>query len=267
MEEPREKIVYRRNSLDPLNKDTRKKASLVGIDGIAKKNKVDHISMGMKDSVVDVKDMPLLPIDYQILNFLMIGSSRAEACKKFGRSDHYIKHLMKKSAAGDYLRYVVNEHKKECFAQKNDIVRDLVFRLQSASNRDAVGIIKILSELMGWVKPLEAGNSNVDINIQWSDNELNEKKVIEVPEGIKIKQDIIGDNASMMIENGDFEEVEVGRSLPEASLEEESLTNTQINNIGIWKESSNGADVDDNSEFRDFGNFDVDDSLDVEEDN
>lgn len=110
----------------------------------------------------------LNPMDYRLLNYMALGHTQTEACRKFKRSKKYISALVKKEVAQLYTLYLTEGFKEKCFAKKEDVIRDLAIRLQTATNKDAIGLAKTIASLAGWTE--NEKSTKVEININWGDD-------------------------------------------------------------------------------------------------
>lgn len=140
-------------------------------------NQVAHIDDVKEELELIKASADLKPIDYRILNYLSLGHTISEASTHFHRCIKYVVALLKKDAAQIYSFYLAEGYKDNCYARKDDIIRDLYIRFQNANNKDAIGLVKIMAELSGWTN--SSKQTNIDININWSDDPWSDNKTIE----------------------------------------------------------------------------------------
>jgi len=146
------------------------------------KNINKTIDKKVLDTVVDTNDVVafddveirtnnlLSPINMRILENYSIGYSSSKAVQLAGFVEDgvkYISRLLATEAGRQYYNNLLAKYQKESFITKEQVIKELMVRLSSAKDADAVNIIKTLNSLMGWE---EKKDNDITINLNWGDD-------------------------------------------------------------------------------------------------
>ena len=134
---------------------------------------------------IELVNRSLNQVEMRALELYTTGYARTTIEAQFKKKGLVLRFntLLRKPEAKEYILKLLDEYKQQSFTNKNELIRVLKLRLESASNRDIVPLIDMISKLEGYTEEGKGIGINITApSIEWCNDPFIEQREKEKAE-------------------------------------------------------------------------------------